>query len=514
MKLKSIITAGLICGLVGTSWAQYVPFGSNLFEGNFKQNTLNTFNPDYLITTGDSIAVKIWGSFNLERSLKVDAQGNIFIPSLGPVFVRGVKNSDLNKIVSQAMSLKYRDTTKVYASLDLAQPVKVLVTGRVPNPGLYEGISSDSILKFIDKAGGVSEQGSFREISLLRNGNIIQNYDLYDFISKGYLPLNQIQDGDVLLVNPKKSQVKVSKFDSQKISVELKDDVALISDLKKLLAISDSSSEAIVQRNSSTTTEKIKVPSSQFDSFKLINEDTVVFSKDKHSTNLSIRIQGAHEGDFNLVLPVGANLKQALESVALNSIASPEDIQLFRKSIALQQKEALMIQAKQLQNSVLGKSSDTSEEAKLRASDASLVEKYIETLKNIETTGQVIIKGANLEEVLLEEGDIIKIPQKTSLVSIHGETLMPKAVVWSSVLTVKDLIQSSGGLLRKESDLKIVVINRAGESRQVSFDYNPKAGDEVFVIPEVNTYSIETARGITQILYQTAVAARVLVGVF
>ena len=515
IKFKKTLIASIWLSAASCVWASsYTPFGTNLFEGNFKQHNLNSFNPEYLIASGDSVSIKIWGALNLERTIKVDAQGNIFIPSIGPVGVRGVKNSELNSVVTAALHSKFKDTTKIYASLDMAQPVKVLVTGRVPNPGLYEGINSDSILKFIDKAGGVSSQGSFRSISLMRNGKVVQSYDLYDFITKGKLPLNQIQDGDVVLVNSKMSEIKVSKFEKENISLEVGSYLNTLEEVKKILAISDSVPQAIVERIVNNSVEKLKVASSDFKSFQIQPEDHVYFSKEKHSLNMAIKVQGAHEGDFNIVLPIGATLQDALKHVDLNKNASSEDIQLFRRSVALQQKEALMVQAKQLQNSVLGKSSDTAEEAKLRASDASLVEKYISTLKEIETTGQVLLKGASMDSVLLEEGDVIKIPQKTSLVSIHGETLMPKAIVWNSSLDVQSLVKSSGGLLREEKDLKIVVVNRAGESNIVGMSYKPLPGDEVFIIPKVNTYSIETARGITQILYQTAVAARVLVGVF
>ena len=37
-------------------------------------------------------------------------------------------------------------------------------------------------------------------------------------------------------------------------------------------------------------------------------------------------------------------------------------------------------------------------------------------------------------------------------------------------------------------------------------------GDEIMVLPKIETKSIETTRGITQIVYQIAIAAKVLFG--
>ena len=39
----------------------------------------------------------------------------------------------------------------------------------------------------------------------------------------------------------------------------------------------------------------------------------------------------------------------------------------------------------------------------------------------------------------------------------------------------------------------------------------PEPGDEILVLPVVGTKNVEVARGITQILYQLAIAARVVV---
>ena len=59
------------------------------------------------------------------------------------------------------------------------QPVSVYVTGFVEHPGLYAGNPSDSILNFLDQAGGIDESlGSYRTVEVLRNERRIANIDL------------------------------------------------------------------------------------------------------------------------------------------------------------------------------------------------------------------------------------------------------------------------------------------------------------------------------------------------
>ncbi|WP_039754604.1 polysaccharide biosynthesis/export family protein, partial [Chromobacterium haemolyticum] len=111
-------------------------FGSQLFGGAFRNSAGQGFNPNYQLSIGDRIALRLWGAFNFDAQLLVDPQGNIFIPNIGPVPVAGIRNGELNAAVSNQVRRVYKANVNVYAALDIAQPVKVFVTGFVKQPGL------------------------------------------------------------------------------------------------------------------------------------------------------------------------------------------------------------------------------------------------------------------------------------------------------------------------------------------------------------------------------------------
>ncbi|EJT2319401.1 polysaccharide export protein, partial [Campylobacter upsaliensis] len=129
-------------------------FGAHLFNGNFKNYTQKVYNPDYKIAVGDQISLKIWGAVEFAQILVVDSQGNIFIPKVGAVNLLGVKNSSLVPIIKSAVNKIYKNNVFVYADMNAYQNVSVFVTGSVNAPGLYQGLSSDSIIQYLDKAGG------------------------------------------------------------------------------------------------------------------------------------------------------------------------------------------------------------------------------------------------------------------------------------------------------------------------------------------------------------------------
>ena len=163
-----------------------------------------------------------------------------------------------------------------------------------------------------------------------------------------------------------------------------------------------------------------------------------------------------------------------------------------------------------LQETALSARSSTSEEASLRTQEAALIAKFVEQARKVEPKGQVVLNEKTAKTMLLEDGDIIRIPRKTSVVMVHGEVLFPAAVSWESGLRARDYIDLVGGYTQSSDTSKVVLIRPNGEAIQASGRTKIEAGDEVMVLPKVESKNIEVTRGISQILYQIAVAAKVI----
>ena len=128
----------------------------------------------------------MWGAHEAAVELVVDAQGNIFIPKVGPVQLQGVANKDLNKVVERKVRSIYQNNVNLYANLNATEPVKLFVTGFVKSPGLYGGFASDSVLAFLAKSGGIRpESGSYLNVELKRSGETRATFNLYDFLLDG-----------------------------------------------------------------------------------------------------------------------------------------------------------------------------------------------------------------------------------------------------------------------------------------------------------------------------------------
>jgi len=498
-------------------------FGAQLFSGAFARQGATQFNPDYLIAVGDSVQVRMWGAFEFDSLFTVDPKGNIFLPHVGPVSVLGVRNQNLQKTVEDAVRRVFRANVSSYASLAAAQPVRVFVGGFVHRPGLYSGTSMDSLLHYLDQAGGIDpERGSFLKVQVKRGNAVRASVNLYDFLLDGRMPLIQLADGDVIFVTPRQNTVKVSGLAENAKRFEFARDDHTVADLVRLAKPSAAATHVRVVRNTGTVKNVEYYPLENAGRVSLQNGDEIEFTADKKPGTITVRVEGEHQSAQEYVLPYGAKLGELMKNIQFTANSDAANPQLFRQSVRERQKLMLAAALKSLESSVLTARSATNEESRLRKDEAELMLQWVERAKNIEPSGQVMIaQSAQRDELLLENGDVIRIPKQDGLVLVSGEVIFPNAIAHDPKLDLQDYIKRAGGYSQSANTSRVIIAHRDGGFEEVSggewsFFGNSvqvaaiKQGDEILVLPKVKTKSIEVTRGITQIIYQLAIAAKVI----
>ncbi|UTW60038.1 polysaccharide biosynthesis/export family protein [Kordiimonas sp. SCSIO 12603] len=493
-------------------------FGSFIFGGKFKEQSFVGFNPDYVVSTGDRVLLQLWGGFEFQGDFTVDAQGNIFVPKVGPVKLLGVRNADVNKVVSDAVKRVFRKNVNVYANLGGAEPVKVLVTGFVKQPGLFAGHASDSVLYFLDQAGGIDPaRGSFLNVKVLRNGNEHRAVNIYDFILTGQLPIFQLNDGDTIVVTPVLSQAGVYGDVQNENLFEFHGPSVRADHLLALARPFPQATHVRISRNNRAKKEVEYIPLTDLTGVEIYRGDVLEVMSDKSQGTISVRIEGEHVGAQELVLPYGATMGDVLNQITFGPNAQPEAIQLLRESVKVRQKETLEAQLRALESSVLTARSKTAAEADLRQREAELILQWVERARKIEPNGQVSLAGSSLrDDILMEPGDIVRIPRRSKLVMVHGDVLFPNAMAYRNKGTVQDYINLAGGFTQSRSAANVLLLHRDGTFTKLKkSQFNSKSlviqpGDEIFVLPKVQTKSFQLASDLINVFYQLALSAGVV----
>ena len=491
-------------------------YGSWLFNGGFSDVSFSGINPDYRIASGDTLLVQVWGGIEYQQEIIVDPKGNIFIPKVGPITVLGVTNQDLNRIVLKSVKRVYKSNVEVYVTLLSTQKVKVFLTGLVNKPGLYEGQSADSILRFIDQAQGIrADIGGLRQIQLRRNNKTLERIDLYDFLSSGTMPRIPMHDGDVIFVGPRQGVVTLEGEVGFAGKYEIIGSQEPIASILAAAVPNDRATNVTIIEAIGKSVEANQYALTDIKNQMVSNGALIKLSTQLRPNSISVEVVGEHSSENEMVIPWGTPLATVIERIKYTSLSNASGIQLYRKSVAERQKDMLQASLNALEQSVLTARSGTKEEAILRQAEADIILQWIAKARLVEPKGQVLLsKGYQADKIMLQQGDRIVVPSQKNLVIIHGEVLFPTAIAFNKELTIEDFIAKAGGTNQGASDFNILVMRPNGEFTKANEDLDEEnfinPGDEIFVLAEPDTKSMQLVKDLTQVMYQIAVSAAVI----
>jgi len=441
-------------------------FGDNIFD--MMQSTfmpINEPNLDsaYILDFGDMLEIQLIGQKNSIDNLSIKRDGSINIPEIGKIFVSGLSLGDINRLIKSKISSAYIGV-EAFITLVNIRDIQVLVTGNAYNPGIYTLNGNANILNALSMAGGVSDNGSYRKIDLIRNNEVISSIDLYDIFMYGKSGFRErLRSGDSILVRPSTKMVSVSgavkrpglyelteddnfndllefgngfsdNADLETLRIErlFEDDTTfiIIDDLDQLASIEVRSSDRLniraFERRTITITGAVKTPG------------RYTISKNETLSSLINKAEGYSDNAY----PFGGILlnKRALE---LNELAAEKLYKsyvqkLITKGDALFASESLPY--------------------------------ILEELKNAEISGRVmaefdldVIESNQGLETTLNDGDEIIIPIKSEQIFIFGEVNQPGAIRYRPSQNITQYIDNAGGVLDSSDLDNIFIVHPNGE---------------------------------------------------
>ena len=198
-------------------------FGYNVFtySPTTFQPSLNVPTPvNYVIGPGDEIIISLWGETQLVQDLVVSKNGDVYIPNVGLVGVNGLTMSQLRTRLYDRLSKVYSSLrpgtegiARTYLNVSTGQlrSVKIYVLGEVAKPGGYTLPALSSAFTALYYAGGPTIDGTLRDVRVIRNGSVVADIDLYDYLLKGDQSKDvHLNDGDIVFVPPVGERVAVT----------------------------------------------------------------------------------------------------------------------------------------------------------------------------------------------------------------------------------------------------------------------------------------------------------------
>ncbi|WP_420384930.1 SLBB domain-containing protein [Roseivirga sp.] len=196
-------------------------YGLDVFrKGSFLsfQTNQNIPTPDnYVLGAGDEVFIDIYGASESYYQAEINPDGNILLENIGPISLSGLSIQQAKTRVIARLSTLYDglkgNTPNTFLNLSLGQvrSVSVNIVGQVAIPGTYNLSALNTVFNALYAAGGVTENGTLREIRHFRKGQLLSKIDLYQFLQNGFIEGdNRVENGDVILVAPYTNRVSVS----------------------------------------------------------------------------------------------------------------------------------------------------------------------------------------------------------------------------------------------------------------------------------------------------------------
>ena len=189
--------------------------------------------PDYILGPGDTLTIELWGGTTLSLSRAIGRDGRILLPDAGSLQVAGLPLERAQTLIEGALKSQYRNA-QVAVTVARLRSVRVYVVGDVQRPGGYDISSLATPLSALYAAGGPTSAGSLRTVRHMRNEQLVESIDLYEFFLHGVRASTiHLESGDTLLVPPAGSQVALSGAIRRPAIYELKPGEATLATLVK-----------------------------------------------------------------------------------------------------------------------------------------------------------------------------------------------------------------------------------------------------------------------------------------
>ena len=193
------------------------------FQSTFMPINEPNFDANYILDYGDVLNIQLIGQKDLLNTYEISRNGSVNLPGIGKINLSGLSLNDANKLIQGKVKESYIGT-EAFINLESMRDINVMIAGNVFNPGVYTLSGNSNALHALVMAGGVNEQGSYREIKLKRNNETIEIIDIYDYLIYGNSSnLARLRSGDLIFVERSKNIVSVNGAVKRPMAYELKD---------------------------------------------------------------------------------------------------------------------------------------------------------------------------------------------------------------------------------------------------------------------------------------------------
>ncbi len=469
-------------------------FGFNIFNSmqtSFMPINEPNIDGSYVLDYGDLIEIQIIGGTSDTFDVPIKRDGSISIEDMGRIFVAGLSLNKASDLIQGKVSDTYIGANANVSLIGL-RDVQILVSGDAFNPGIYTVSGNSNALHVLSMAGGIGEKGSYREIEIIRDNEVVETIDLYDVFIHGKSNYGRrLRSGDSILIKPSKNLVKIEGGIERPFIYELKKGETLKTLLNYSNGLSDNADISYIKIDSydSDGIKSSDIKYDEIDLFEPKSGDSVYIGEFKF---IQVNISGSVKSPGTYTLAQDEQLSDLIERAGgytataypfggilnnqrtkeLNEFANEQVYQNLIKFLASPQLQAMPGQS---------------------GMDYQSIGFMLQELKKSPVSGRVMaefdldeIRYSSIKDTTLEDGDEVIIPSLTQQVYVYGEVNSPGTLRYRPGMNFEYYLSNKGGLNNFANEEQLFVVYPNGQTYALEtntlFGFSPLS-DDVLIYP-------------------------------
>lgn len=210
-------------------------YGMNLFRAGVVASITELSTPplDYPIGVYDHIIVSLWNGAEATLEYTVARDGSIFPTGLGKIYIQGLTFENVRSLITRRFKSYVPASTNITVSIGEPRTISVNVVGEVNTQGPMTVSAFTNAFNVIAAAGGPTEMANLREILVKRNGKVIDELDVYRYLTTGDFGKHiYLDNNDFVIVQTVQRKVKAEGKFKRPMYYQLKKDEGLKALLK------------------------------------------------------------------------------------------------------------------------------------------------------------------------------------------------------------------------------------------------------------------------------------------
>ncbi|MDA9124209.1 SLBB domain-containing protein [Gammaproteobacteria bacterium] len=459
----------------------------NMMQTSFMPINEPNFDSSYVLDFGDTLEIQLVGQKNSIDELSIKRDGSINISEIGKISVAGLTLESASSLIKNKISNAYIGI-EAFVTLVNIRDIQVLITGNAYNPGIYTLNGNSNLLHALSMAGGIDENGSYRQIELLRDNVVINSIDLYDIFIHGKSGFGQrLRSGDSILIKPANDLIALTGAVKRPGVYELTSD----ENYSHLFAYGNGFSASA--DHNSLRIERLNKEEAEFISISELKDLSSMKPVAGDRLNVrsyirkSVTVTGAVKTPGTYIVAKDDTLMSLIEKAeGYTDDAYPFGGVLNNK------------RAEEINTDAVDKLYNTYVQKLISKGDALFASEslpfILDELKKSKISGRVmaefdldVIRAKPQLDTNLDNGDTIIIPSKTQQIYIYGEVNNPGTIRYTPGQSIQKYLELSGGVLDNADNKNIYVVHPNGELNRVSgtsrLSFLDNRGEDILIYP-------------------------------